>query len=94
MFGFFLVPKTSIGSGSKHSICVQTEELDPDFTPEEHAEFERLEKAFPYREEPEDKPVVPGIRENATDGKHDTLFLLIFILLMAVFLLLLLSQVP
>ena len=66
-------------------------ELDPDFTPEEHKEFTRLEREHPYREVHEEKIAVPELPENARDGKYDTLFLLLFILFMAVFLYLLLT---
>lgn len=61
-------------------------ELDPDFTPEEHAEFERLEREHPYVEQHEEKVPVPPRPEDARDGKHDVLFLVLFILFAAVFL--------
>ncbi|WP_338094039.1 hypothetical protein [Methanorbis furvi] len=61
-------------------------ELDPDFTQEEHAEFEQLELDHPYIEQHEEKVRTPPLPEDARDGKHDILFLLIFIILAAVFL--------
>ena len=61
-------------------------ELDPDFTPEEHEEFERLEREHPYVEQHEEKVPVPPRPEDARDGKHDVLFLVLFILFAAVFL--------
>lgn len=61
-------------------------ELDPDFIAEEHAEFARLEREHPYIEEPEEKARGPKHSGNASDGKHDVLFLILFIFLAAVFL--------
>ncbi len=61
-------------------------ELDPDFTPQEHAEFAKLEQENPYVEHHEEKVRVPLRPEDARDGKHDVLFLLIFIILAALFL--------
>ena len=61
-------------------------ELDPDFTPEEHEEFERLEREHPYVEQHEEKVPVPPRPADARDGKHDVLFLVLFILFAAVFL--------
>ncbi|WP_338095971.1 hypothetical protein [Methanorbis rubei] len=61
-------------------------ELDSDFTQEEHAEFEQLEQENPYVEQHEEKVRTPPLPEDARDGKHDILFLLIFIILAAVFL--------
>lgn len=60
--------------------------LDPDFTEEEHAEFERLEKENPYKEIEEEKIRVPKRPERINDTGNDRLFLLIFCLVMAVFL--------
>lgn len=60
--------------------------LDPDFTEEEHKEFERLEKENPYREIEEEKIRVPKRPEKITDTGNDRLFLLIFCIIMAVFL--------
>ena len=60
--------------------------LDPDFTEEEHAEFERLEKENPYKEIEEEKIRVPKRPERINDTGNDWLFLLIFCLVMAVFL--------
>ena len=60
--------------------------LDPDFTEEEHAEFERLEKEKPYKEIEEEKIRVPKRPERINDTGNDRLFLLIFCLVMAVFL--------
>ena len=60
--------------------------LDPDFTEEEHAEFERLEKENPYKEIEEEKIRVPKRPERINDTRNDRLFLLIFCLVMAVFL--------
>lgn len=65
-------------------------ELDPDFTAEEHAEFERLEREHPYVEQHEEKIPVPPRPQDARDGNHDVLFLLLFILLAAAFLLIIL----
>lgn len=62
-------------------------ELDPDFTPEEHAEFAQFERDHPYVEEYEEKVRVPPRPVDASDGKHDVLFLLLFVILAAVFLL-------
>ena len=61
--------------------------LDPDFTEEEHAEFERLERENPYREIEEEKIRVPKRLERVTDTKNDGLFLAIFCIVMAIFLL-------
>ncbi len=61
-------------------------EPDPDFTEEERAEFERLEKEHPYTEIPEEVIRVPVQNKPTADTKHDLLYLLIFIILMAVFL--------
>ena len=61
--------------------------LDPDFTEEEHAEFERLEREIPYREIEEEKIRVPKRPERVTDTKNDGLFLAIFCIVMAIFLL-------
>ena len=61
-------------------------ELDPDFTPQEHAEFAKLEQENPYVEHHEEKVPVPPLPKDARDGKHDVLFLLIFIILAALFL--------
>ncbi len=61
--------------------------LDADFTAEEHAEFERLEKEHPYREIEEEKIRVPARPEKITDTKNDRVFLAIFCIVMAVFLL-------
>lgn len=61
--------------------------LDPDFTEEEHAEFERLEKEHPYREVAEEKIRVPQRPEKITDTRNDRLFLALFCIVMAVFLL-------
>ena len=60
--------------------------LDQDFTEEEHAEFERLEKENPYKEIEEEKIRVPKRPERINDTGNDRLFLLIFCLVMAVFL--------
>ena len=60
--------------------------LDPDFTEEEHAEFERLEKENPYKEIEEEIIRVPKRPERINDTGNDRLFLLIFCLVMAVFL--------
>ena len=60
--------------------------LDPDFTEEEHAEFERLEKENPYKEIEGEKIRVPERLERINDTGNDRLFLLIFCLVMAVFL--------
>ena len=60
--------------------------LDSDFTEEEHAEFERLEKENPYKEIEEEKIRVPKRPERINDTGNDRLFLLIFCLVMAVFL--------
>lgn len=62
-------------------------ELDPDFTPEEHAEFAQFERDHPYVEEYEEKVRVPPRPVNVSDGKHDVLFLLLFVVLAAIFLL-------
>ena len=61
--------------------------LDPDFTEEEHAEFERLERENSYREIEEEKIRVPKRPERVTDTKNDGLFLAIFCIVMAIFLL-------
>ena len=66
-------------------------ELDPDFTPEEHEEFTRLERDHPYSDVHDEKIAAPNLPENARDWKYDTLFLILFILLMALFLYLLLT---
>ena len=60
--------------------------LDPDFTEEEHAEFERLEKEHPYREIEEEKIRVPVRPEKINDTKNDRVFLVVFCIIMAVFL--------
>lgn len=60
--------------------------LDPDFTEEEHAEFERLEKEHPYREIEEEKIRVPVRPEKINDTKNDRVFLAVFCIIMAVFL--------
>lgn len=60
--------------------------LDPDFTEEEHAEFERLEKEHPYREVEEEKIRVPKRPERISDTRNDRLFLAVFCIVMAVFL--------
>jgi len=65
-------------------------ELDPNFTAEEHAEFERLEREHPYVETHEEKISIPSRPQDARDGKHDVLFLILFILLAAVFLIVIL----
>ncbi len=52
--------------------------LDSDFTPEEHAEFEKLEAEKPYREIKEETIRVPRRPERINDTKNDTKFLLIF----------------
>ncbi|MCZ0859617.1 hypothetical protein O0S10_00060 [Methanocorpusculum sp. MG] len=65
-------------------------ELDPDFTAEEHAEFERLEREHPYVEAHEEKIPAPPRPQDARDGNHDVLFLILFILLAAVFLIVIL----
>ncbi len=62
-------------------------EPDPDFTEEERAEFERLEREHPYKEIEEEIIRVPLQEKPAADTKHDLLYLLIFIIVMAVFLL-------
>ncbi|WP_319378886.1 hypothetical protein [uncultured Methanocorpusculum sp.] len=67
-------------------IVNQKLEPDPDFTEEERAEFERLEKEHPYKEIPEEVIRVPVQNKPAADTKHDLLYLLIFIIIMAVFL--------
>ena len=66
----------------------EKEELifDPDFTEEEHAEFERLEKEHPYREIEEEKIRVPVRPEKINDTKNDRVFLAVFCIIMAVFL--------
>ena len=60
--------------------------LDPDFTEEEHEEFERLERENPYREIEEEKIRVPNRPEKVTDTRNDKLFLAIFCIVMVVFL--------
>lgn len=60
--------------------------LDPDFTEGEHVEFERLEKENPYKEIEEEKIRVPKRPERINDTGNDRLFLFIFCLVMAVFL--------
>ncbi len=70
----------------KYIIVKEKLEPDPDFTEEERAEFERLEKEHPYKEIPEEVIRVPVQNKTASDTKHDLLYLLIFIILMAVFL--------
>ena len=60
--------------------------LDSDFTEEEHAEFERLEKEHPYREIEEEKIRVPVRPEKINDTKNDRVFLAVFCIIMAVFL--------
>ncbi len=62
------------------------QESDPDFTEEEHAEFEELERENPYKEVPEEIIRVPVKEKEAADTKNDLLYLLIFIILMAIFL--------
>ncbi|HJJ38282.1 MAG TPA: hypothetical protein O0X47_07040 [Methanocorpusculum sp.] len=61
-------------------------EPEPDFTEEERAEFERLERDHPYKEIEEEIIRVPVQQKAAADTKHDLLYLLIFIIVMAVFL--------
>jgi len=61
-------------------------EPDPDFTEEEHAEFEKLERENPYKEVPDEIIRIPVKEKEAADTKNDLLYLLIFIILMAVFL--------
>ena len=51
-----------------------------------HVEFERLEREHPYVEQHEEKVPVPPRPADARDGKHDVLFLVLFILFAAVFL--------
>ncbi len=65
--------------------------LDPDFTEEEHAEFERLEKEHPYREIEEEKIRVPQRPERITDTKNDLLFLGLFCIAMAIFLIIIVA---
>ena len=65
-------------------------ELDADFTPEEHAEFEKLEAENPYREIPEEPIRIPERKGEGTATKNDLLYLLIFIILMALFLVIIL----
>ena len=60
--------------------------LDPDFTEEEHAEFERLEKEHPYREIEEEKIRVPVRPDKINDTKNDRVFLAVCCIIMAVFL--------
>jgi len=70
----------------KYIIVNEKLESEPDFTDEERAEFERLEKEHPYKEIPEEIIRVPVQEKPAADTKHDLLYLLIFIIVMAVFL--------
>ncbi len=59
---------------------------DPDFTEEEHREFEKLEAEQPYREVCEEKIRVPVRPAKTTDTRHDLLYLGLFCILMAIFL--------
>ena len=70
----------------KYIIVNEKLEPEPDFTEEERAEFERLEQEHPYKEIPEEIIRVPVQEKPAADTKHDLLYLLIFIIVMAVFL--------
>ena len=51
---------------------------DPDFTPEEHAEFAKLEAEHPYQEIKEETIRIPKRPERITDTRNDTLFLIVF----------------
>ncbi|HJJ29584.1 MAG TPA: hypothetical protein O0W87_01095 [Methanocorpusculum sp.] len=61
-------------------------ELEPDFTEEERTVFEQFEQEHPYKELPEEIIRVPVQKKIAADTNHDLLYLLILIILMAVFL--------
>lgn len=61
--------------------------LDPDFTEEEHAEFEQLEKENPYREVEEEKIRVPKRPDGVTANENNWLFPALFCIAMAIFLL-------
>lgn len=67
-------------------------EYDPDFTDEEHEEFERFEAEHPYAEQPEEKIRVPKREERITDTKNDRLFLILFSIAMIVFLIIILMS--
>lgn len=67
-------------------------ELDPDFTQKEHEEFEKLERENPYKEVFEEKVRVPTRTVSGEDGRYDSLFLLIFIIIMAVFLVVIVTR--
>ncbi|HJJ91707.1 MAG TPA: hypothetical protein O0Y15_02720 [Methanocorpusculum sp.] len=64
--------------------------LDPDFSEEEHEEFERLERENPYREIEEEKIRVPYRPQKVTDTKNDRLFLALFCIVMVIFLVIIL----
>ena len=64
--------------------------LDPDFSEEEHEEFERLERENPYREIEEEKIRVPKRPEQVTDTRNDRLFLALFCIVMVIFLVIIL----
>ena len=59
---------------------------DPDFSAEEHAEFEKLEKENPYVEIKEETIRVPKRPERITATRNDPLILGIIIALAALFL--------
>jgi hypothetical protein len=74
----------------KYIIVNEKLEPEPDFTEEERAEFEQFEQEHPYKEIPEEIIRVPVQEKPAADTKHDLLYLLIFIIVMAVFLVIIL----
>lgn len=70
----------------KYIIVNEKLEPEPDFTEEERIEFEQFEREHPYKEQPEEIIRIPVQKKLAADTNHDLLYLLIFIILMAVFL--------
>jgi len=66
--------------------------LDPDFTEEEHKEFEKLEKENPYKEIEEETIRIPKRKEHITETRHDLLYLGIFCIILAVFLVILIFK--
>jgi len=67
-------------------------ELDSDFTPEEHKEFEKLERENPYKEITEETIRVPKRKEHITETRHDLLYLGIFCIIVAIFLVILIIK--
>jgi len=60
--------------------------LDPDFTANEHKEFEKLENEQPYREIKEETIRIPQRPEKINDTRNDVRFLVIFCIIITIIL--------